>query len=104
MTTQLALRLDDDDLKALDELAQRQGVTRSEAARRAIRAQTKDTTAYANATELDRVGHLLGRTPGLRWATGAEVLGNVPDPTFAADIARLAGDDSTDEMTDPWSR
>jgi Ribbon-helix-helix protein, copG family len=104
MTTQLAVRLDDDDLAALDELAERQAVTRSEAARRAIRAQSKNTTAQSNAAELDRVGRLLGRAPGLRWATGNEVLSTAADAAFADDISRLVGDESTDEMTDPWSR
>jgi predicted transcriptional regulator len=103
MTRQLAIRLDDDDLLALDELASTAGVTRSEAARRAIRSQAQNTAVVRNRAELDRVGALLGIAPGTRWASGAELINSIPDPGFAADIAELLGDESTDEMTDPWS-
>jgi predicted transcriptional regulator len=104
MTTQLAIRLDDDDLKALDELARRDGVTRSEAARRAIRALAEDTTAARNRAELDRVGALVGIRAGSKWLSGAEALTSTPDADFAADIAEHVGHESTDDMIDPWSR
>lgn len=104
MTTQLAIRLDDDDLSALDELARRDGVSRSEAARRAIRLLVANTNAARHAAELDRVGALLHVAPGSRWLTGADAVTSEPDPDFAADIADAVGDDTTDEMFDPWSR
>jgi predicted transcriptional regulator len=104
MTTQLAIRLEDDDLQALDELALRDGVTRSEAARRAIRAFTANTAASRHRAELDRVGALLGVSAGTRWLTGAEIVTTVPDADFAAEIAAAVGDDTTDDMVDPWTR
>ena len=104
MTTQLAIRLDDNDLIALDELARRDGVTRSEAARRAIRLLVANTNAAHHTAELDRIGALLRISPGSRWLTGADVVTSEPDPDFAADIADAIGDDTTDEIADPWSR
>ena len=103
MTSQLAIRLDVDDLAALDELARRDGLTRSEAVRRAIRLQTENTIAAQNRAELDRVGALLGVEPGSRWLTGADVITTLPDDEFAADIAAALGADSTDDMVDPWA-
>jgi predicted transcriptional regulator len=104
MTTQLAIRLDDDDLNALDELARANGITRSEAARMAIRAQAMDTSAAKNRAELDRVGALLGIAPGARWVTADEILRHRGDDAFAADIAAALGDGSNDDIGDPWSR
>jgi predicted transcriptional regulator len=104
MTTQLAIRLEDDDLHVLDELAKRDGVTRSEAARRAIRLVAGNTNIGRHRAELDRVGALLGLTPGTSWLTGDEVVARAEDPDFAADIASVIGDDSTDDMIDPWNR
>lgn len=102
MTAQLAVRLNDEDLSALDEYAKHAGVTRSEAVRRAIRAQLEGTEAAGNRVELDRVGALLGIEAGARWRTGARLLTMTPDKDFAADIAAQVDGESTDDMTDPW--
>lgn len=103
MTAQLAIRLNEEDLAALDELARRDGLSRSEAVRRAIRQQVENTTSARNRSELDRVGQLLGIEPGSRWLTGADVIAAEPDAEFAVDIAAALGEESTDDMVDPWS-
>ena len=104
MTTQLAIRLDDADLAALDELAAIEGVSRSEAARQAIRHRAADTVALRNAKEQRRIDGLLGITPGTPWSSAAAVLAHPADADLADDLAEALGDESTDDMVDPWSR
>ncbi len=103
MTTQLAIRLDDADLAALDELAAAEGVSRSEAARHAIRYRAADTVALRNLREQRRIDALLGIAPETTWSTAAEVLAHRADPATADDLSDALGDESTDDMTDPWS-
>lgn len=104
MTTQLAIRLDDADLAALDELAAVEGVSRSEAARQAIRYRAADTVALRNLRDQRRIDALLGITPGTTWSTTADVLAHRADPALTDDLADALGDESTDDMTDPWSK
>ena len=59
MTRQLAIRLDDADLEALDELAAIASVSRSEAARHAIRQQAANTVVLRNLSEQRRIDALL---------------------------------------------
>jgi Ribbon-helix-helix protein, copG family len=103
MTTQLAIRLDDADLAALDELAAVEGVSRSEAARMAIRYRAADTVALRNLKDQRRIDSLLGITPGTPWSTTQHVLAHSADATLAEDLADALGDESTDDMADPWS-
>ncbi len=63
-----------------------------------------NTKAARHAAELDRIGALLHVSPGSRWLKGADVVTSEPDADFVADIADAVGDESTDEMFDPWSR
>ena len=102
MTTQLAIRLDDADLAALDELAAAEGVSRSEAARQAIRHRAGDTAALRNLQAQRRVDALLGVPPNTEWPTSADVLAHRADPQLAGDLADAIGDESTDDMVDPW--
>jgi predicted transcriptional regulator len=104
MTTQLAIRLDDADLAALDELAAVEGVSRSEAARQAIRYRAADTVALRNLKDQRRIDALLGVTPGTPWSTAQHVLAHSADATLAEDLADALGAESTDDMTDPWSK
>ncbi len=104
MTTQLAIRLDDADLAALDELAEAEGVSRSEAARQAIRHRAADTVALRNLRDQRRIDALLGIAPGTPWSTAVEVLAHRADASLAADLADALGDESTDDMIDPWSK
>lgn len=104
MTTQLAIRLDDADLAALDELAAVEGVSRSEAARQAIRYRAADTVALRNLKDQRRIDSLLGITPGTPWSTTHHVLAHSADATLTEDLADALGDESTDDMTDPWSK
>lgn len=103
-TKQLAIRLDDGDLAALDELAAIEGLSRSEAARRAIRHRAADTIALRNLRDQRRVDALLGVTPGTTWSTAADVLAHRADPSLLDDLRDALGDESTDDMTDPWSK
>jgi hypothetical protein len=101
MTTQLAIRLDDADLAALDELAAVEDVSRSEAARQAIRYRAANTLALRNLKEQRRIDSLLGIAPGTPWSTSQQVLAHSADATLAEDMA----DESTDEkMTLPLSK
>ena len=102
MTTQLAIRLDDADLAALDELAAAEGVSRSEAARQAIRHRAGDTAALRNLQAQRRVDTLLGVAPNTDWPTSADVLAHRADPELADDLADAIGNESTDDMVDPW--
>ncbi len=104
MTTQLAIRLDDADLAALDELAEVEGVSRSEAARMAIRYRAADTVALRNLKDQRRIDSLLGITPGTPWSTAQLVLAHSADAALAEDLADALGDESTDDMIDPWSK
>jgi uncharacterized phage protein gp47/JayE len=102
--TQLAIRLDDADLAALDELAAIEGVSRSEAARQAIRYRAADTVALRNVQAQRRIDSLLGITPGTPWSTTQDVLAHSADAALADDLANALGDESTDDMDDPWSK
>jgi Mn-dependent DtxR family transcriptional regulator len=104
MTTQLAIRLDDADLAALDELAAVEGVSRSEAARQAIRYRAADTVALRNLKDQRRIDSLLGIIPGTPWSTTEHVLAHSADANLAEDLADALGNESTDDMTDPWSK
>jgi hypothetical protein len=104
MTTQLAIRLDDADLAALDELAAIQGVSRSEAARQAIRHRAIDTVALRNLQAQRRIDSLLGIAPGTPWSTAETVLAHPADPALVDDLVAALGDESTDDMVDPWSK
>lgn len=92
MTTQLAIRVTDEQLRALDELAAAAGISRSEAARRAIDRAAIDTPSVQLRNELDRVGALLGVPTGAQWATAADVV-RPSDPGLAEDLADALGDD-----------
>lgn len=104
MTTQLAIRLDDPDLAALDELAAAEGVSRSEAARQAIRHRAGDTAALRNLQAQRRVDTLLGVPANTEWPTATTVLAHPADPNLADDLALAIGEESTDDMVDPWTR
>jgi Ribbon-helix-helix protein, copG family len=104
MTTQLAIRLDDADLAALDELAAVEGVSRSEAARQAIRYRAADTVALRNLRDQRRIDSLLGITPGTPWSQTVDVLAHPADVALTDDLADALGDESTDDMADPWSK
>jgi hypothetical protein len=104
MTTQLAIRLDDADLAALDELAALAGVSRSEAARQAIRHRAADTVALRNLQDQRRIDSLLGITSGTPWSIACDVLAHSADAALADDLADAMGDESTDDMVDPWSK
>ncbi len=92
MTTQLAIRVTDEQLRALDELAAAAGISRSEAARRAIDRAAIDTPSVRLRNELDRVGTLLGVPTGAQWATAVEVV-QPADPGLAEDLIDALGDD-----------
>jgi hypothetical protein len=104
MTTQLAIRLNDADLAALDELAAIQGISRSEAARQAIRHRAIDTVALRNLQAQRRIDLLLGVAIGTPWSTAETVLAHLADPALVDDLAAVLGDESTDAMVDPWTK
>ncbi|HET8862566.1 MAG TPA: ribbon-helix-helix protein, CopG family [Solirubrobacterales bacterium] len=76
----LSLRLGSDGLKALDELARRRGITRAEAARRAI----------AEAAERDR------RRSGL----AAETRKLMEDPAYVSEAREVAT--MMEDLRGPW--
>ncbi len=100
MTTQIVVELDDTDLASLDELAHRDGFTRSEAVLQSVRLRSKIITSTQNRAELDRVGGLVGIEPGSQWLTGDDVVTGPADPEFAIDIASSLGDGSTGNTDD----
>lgn len=104
MTRQLAIRLDDADLEALDELAAIAGVSRSEAARHAIRQQAANTVGLRNLSEQRRIDALLGVASGGAWSTVVEVLAHPADAGLSDDLKLALGDESTDDMLDPWQK
>ncbi len=104
MTTHVAIRLDDADLAALDELAAVEGVSRSEAARQAIRYRAADRVALRNLTEQRRIDSLLGITPGTPWSATQHVLANLADARLAEDLTDALRDESTNNVTVPWSK
>ena len=104
MTTQLAIRLDAADLAALDELAAAEGVSRSEAARQAIRHRAADTVAWRNLQAQRRIDALLGIAPGTPWSSADSVLAHPADRALGDELADAIGDESTDDMVDPWTK
>jgi hypothetical protein len=96
MTSRLAVRLDDADLAALDELAAIEGVSRSEAARQAIRYRASESVALRNIKDQRRIDSLLGITPGTPWATSEQVLAHQADARLAEDLADALGNESTE--------
>ena len=98
--TQLAIRLNDDDLEVLDAAAAAAGVTRSEAARRAIRALGERSGRPDPDAELRRIDALLG-VPHRPWASAATVLRASPDPTLGDDLDAALGDELA--PGDPWA-
>lgn len=76
----LSLRLGADGLRALDEIARRRGITRAEAARRAI----------SEAAERDR------RRSGL----AAETRRLMQDPTYVSEAREVAA--MMEELRGPW--
>ena len=104
MATQVEIRLEDADLAALDELAAIEGVSRSEAARQAIRYRAADTVARRNLKNQRRIDSLLGITPGTPWSTAQNVLAHSADAALAEDLADALGDESTGDMTLQWSK
>jgi predicted transcriptional regulator len=96
MTNRVAVRLDDADLAALDELAAIEGVSRSEAARHAIRYRASGSIELRNMKDQRRIDSLLGNTPGTPWSSTQQVLEHSADASLTEDLADAFGDESTD--------
>jgi hypothetical protein len=60
--------------------------------------------ALQNLNDQRRVDALLGITQGTPWSGAPHVLAHSADATLSDDLADAFGDESTDDMTLPWSK